>query len=51
MIPELVDSILEWLKGRQVEAHAVKEDGLALVTYPDGQKRVFQWCGGHVYQA
>ena len=51
VIPELVDSILEWLKGRQVEAHAVKEDGLALVTYPDGQKRVFQWCGGHVYQA
>jgi len=51
VIAELVGPVTKWLNGRAVEAHRVRENGLVLVTHPDGQKRTFMWEGGHVHES
>ena len=41
VIPELVDEVVKWLKGRSVAAHRVSERGLHLVTEKDFQRATF----------
>jgi hypothetical protein len=48
---EISDHVVKWLNGRAVAAWSVSDKGFSVVTYPCGQRQVFVYNNGKVYQS